>query len=94
MSEKHRLNIALSMSNPLQQEAWSILSRMENKTSAICEAVCGYYKQADLKETLRTVLREELKNVTVPVAVEVESEEAGAAVDGSVLDFLLQLQNE
>lgn len=94
MAKKYRLNIALSMNNPLQYEAWLILSRTENKTYAICEAVCGYYKQRDLKETLRAVLQEELKNVTVPVTVEADTEEGtDAVVNDAVLDFLLSLQN-
>ncbi len=64
--EKKRLHIVLSLDNPLQQETWQILSQAKNKTGAVCEAVCGYHRQKGLEDTLRTVLREELKHIAIP----------------------------
>lgn len=91
--EKRRLHIVLSLDNPLQREAWQILSQAKNKTSAVCEAVCGYHKQKGLEDTLRTVIREELKHISVPQPAENESE-SESAVDAAVVDFLLSLQEE
>ena len=65
----------------------------KNKTSAVCEAVCGYHKRKDLKDTLREVLREELKHVSVPQDVK-DNERQDLAMDAGVLDFLQTLQNE
>lgn len=70
-----------------------ILAQAKNKTSAVCEAVCGYNKQKSLEDTLRAVLREEWKHV--PAAKPVESgSEPEPAIDEAVLDFLQTLQNE
>ncbi len=91
--EKKRLHIVLSLDNPLQRETWLILSHAKNKTSAVCEAVCGYHKQKALEDTLRTVLREELKHITVPQPVESDNE-SETVTDVAVLDFLRTLQEE
>ncbi len=70
-----------------------ILFQQKNKTSAICEAVCGYHRQKGLEDTLRKLLREELKNVAIPQTAEVV-EEPDTTVDTAVLDFLLAIQKE
>ena len=92
-SKKRRLHIVLSLDNPRQRETWEILSQQKNKTSAVCEAVCGYHRQKSLEDTLRKLLREELKNVAIPQAAEAV-EEPDTTVDAAVLDFLLAMQNE
>jgi len=84
------------LDNPLQRETWLILSQAKNKTSAACEAVCGYHKQKNLEDMLRSLLRDELKYITVasvPQPVE-EDKEPEAIADAAVLDFLQSLQNE
>nr|WP_289702322.1 hypothetical protein [Enterocloster clostridioformis] len=81
------------MDNPRQREVWQILSQEKNKTSAVCEAVCGFHKQKSLEDTLRKVLREELKYMPVQQAAET-TEELSVSDDATVLDFLLALQNE
>ena len=91
--KKQRLHIVLSLDNPLQRETWEILSQQKNKTSAVCEAVCSYHRQKCLEDTLRKVLREEMKNVAIPKAAEA-SEESDTTADAAVLDFLMALQNE
>ena len=90
---KRRLHIVLSMDNPLQREAWLILSQTKNKTGAVCEAVCNYHRQKSLEDTLRTVLQEELKHISVMSAAEYE-ENTEDVCDTAVLDFLRELQNE
>lgn len=91
--QKRRLHIVLSLDNPRQRETWKILSREKNKTSAVCESVCGFHKQRSLEDTLRRVIREELKHMSLQQTAEA-TEESDAINDAGVLDFLLTLQNE
>lgn len=94
--QKRRLHIVLSLDNPRQRETWLILPQAKNKTSAVCETVCGYHRQKSLEDTLRAVLQDELKHITVapfPQTAEAE-EKSGNDVDASVLAFLQDLQNE
>ena len=81
------------LDNPLQRETWQILSQAKNKTSAVCEAVCSHHKQKSLEDTLRAVLHEELKHITIPQTVEHE-ERTEVVCDTDILDFLQALQNE
>ena len=90
---KRRLHIALSLDNPLQRETWLILSQAKNKTHVVCEAVCGYHRQKSLEDTLRAVLQEELKHISVPQVADHE-ENTEDVCDTAVLDFLRELQNE
>ena len=92
-NRKRRLHIALSLDNPLQRETWLILSQAKNKTNAVCEAVCSHHRQKSLEDTLRAVLQEELKHISVLQTVDHE-ENTENVCDAAVLDFLQQLQNE
>ena len=91
--ENRRLHIVLSLDNPLQRETWLILSQAKNKTNAVCEAVCGHHRQKSLEDTLRTILQEELKYISVPQAAN-HKENTENVCDADILDFLQQLQNE
>ena len=88
--QKRRLHIVLSLDNPRQRETWEILSQEKNKTSAVCEAVCGFHEQKSLEDTLRKVLQEELKHMPPVQQIAETAEEPDAAV----LDFLQALQDE
>ena len=90
---KRRLHIVLSLDNPLQQETWQILSQAKNKTSAVCEAVCGHHRQKNLEDTLRTILQEELKHISVLQTADHEKNTENDC-DADILDFLRELQNE
>ena len=94
--KKRRLHIVLSLDNPLQRETWQILSQAKNKTGAVCQAVCGYYRQKSLEDTLRSVVQDELKHIAIaPVPQSVEDDkEPEAIANAAVLDFLQSLQNE
>ena len=62
----------------------------------MCEAVCGYHKLKTLEETLRSILRDELKHITtapVPQAVEIDKE-SEEVVDDAGLGCLWSLQND
>ncbi len=45
---KHRINLVLSMDNPMQKKAWDGpygVPRPGSRTSAICQALCEYRQQ-------------------------------------------------
>ena len=90
---KRRLHIVLSLDNPLQREAWQILSQAKNKTNAVCEAVCSHHRQKSLEDTLRAVLQEELKHISV-LQTAAQEENTEDVCDTAILDFLQALQNE
>lgn len=92
--EKKRLHIVLSLDNPLQRETWQILSLAKNKTGAVCESVCGYHRQKDLEDTLRSLLRDELKHIPIAPVPQPTDKESETVVDDAILDFLQSLQNE
>lgn len=90
MTEKRRLNLSFSMASSQQREAWRILRAIPagRRTEAVCRAVC----QADLSDTIRTIIREELKNIHI----EKENNTGTQAgdVDEDVLGFLRSLQDD
>lgn len=101
MSEKKRFNLSLSMGNPMQREAWSIISGFpeRERTSAVCWAVCRAYGEQRQEERLREILREELSAVQVVspgenAKPENSAEESqGIFVNDEVDDFLSALQS-
>lgn len=90
MAEKRRLNLSFSMASPQQREAWRILRAIPagRRTEAVCRAVC----QADLVDTVRTVIREELQGIHI--AKENNMGTQAGDVDEDVLGFLRSLQND
>lgn len=89
MAEKRRLNLSFSMASPQQREAWRILRAIPSgrRTEAVCRAVC----QADLADTIRTIIREELQSIHI----EKENNTGTQAgdIDEGVLGFLRSLQD-
>ncbi len=89
MAEKRRLNLSFSLASPQQREAWRILRAIPSgrRTEAVCRAVC----QADLADTIRTIIREELQNIHI----EKENNTGTQAgdIDEDVLGFLRSLQS-
>ena len=88
MAEKRRLNLSFSMASPQQRDAWRILRTIPagRRTEAVCRAVC----QADLAETIRAVIREELQDIHI--TTDNAGTQAGD-VDEDVLGFLRSLQD-
>ena len=89
MAEKRRLNLSFSLASPQQREAWRILRAIPSgrRTEAVCRAVC----QADLADTIRTIIREELQKIHI----EKENNTGTQAgdIDEDVLGFLRSLQS-
>ena len=82
------------MASPLQREAWERLCAIPagQRTDAVCRAVCRMYEQESLAETVRRIVREELRSVEM-ISAKKESEQPQAVdVDENVLGFLRSLQ--
>ena len=95
MAEKPRMNLAFSMTSPLQREAWKILSAIPagQRTDAVCHAVCRVYEWDSLLDTVRAAIREELGGASFKTEQPPQPQQAGD-VDDNVLGFLLALQND
>ena len=88
------------MDNPLQREAWKIISEFPDRerTNAVCWAVCRAYGEQRLEERIREILWEELSGVTI-APFESESGRTGTndetrtlVMDDGIADFLSALQ--
>ena len=77
------------MASPQQREAWRILRAIPagRRTEAVCRAVC----QADLVDTVRTVIREELQSIHFAKENDIGTQ--AGDVDEDVLGFLRSLQD-
>lgn len=86
---RRRLNLSFSMASPQQREAWKILRAIPagRRTEAVCRAVC----QADLVDTIRAVIREELQDIHIKN--ENNTGTQAGDVDEDVLGFLRSLQD-
>ena len=96
MAEKKRLNLAFSMANPRQREAWELLCAIPSgqRADAVCRMILEHRNQSDLLETVRTVIREELSGISVTPKIEEPEQQGTGSVSDDVLGFLLSLQNE
>ena len=96
MSNKHRINLALSPDNPLQKEALAVLTQAPHgtRTTLICQALCEYQKNKALVEKLRSVIREELSNTSIQTVSKAELPENAVADNRKALDFIRGLQGD
>ena len=100
MSEKKRFNLSFSMENPMQREAWDIISGFPDRerTNAVCWAVCRAYGEQRMEECLRKIMREALSGVAViPSGTETVQEASvkntqEVVMDDGISDFLSALQ--
>ena len=95
-TSKRRLNLALSMDNPLQRQAWDILSATEpgTRTTLICHALCEYQRQQAVVENIRQLLQQELRNITLRSIPQIPAKPAPLKENTAVLDFIQKLQAE
>ena len=95
-TSKRRLNLALSMDNPLQRQAWEILSATEpgTRTTLICHALCEYQRQQAVVENIRQLLQQDLRNITLQSMPKLSVNTEKAEENSAVLDFIQRLQQE
>ena len=94
MSNKHRINLALSPDNPLQREALAVLTQASpgTRTTLICQELCEYQKNKALVEKLRSIIREELSKASIQETPKSEPPEKAVADNRKALDFIRSLQ--
>lgn len=95
-SNKHRINLALSPDNPLQNEALAVLAEAQPGTSTtlICQALCEYQKNEALVKRIRSVIREELSNASIQAAPKAELPKKAVADNRKALNFIRSLQGD
>ena len=95
-TSKRRLNLALSMDNPLQKQAWEILCATGpgTRTTMICHALCEYQRQQSVMENIRKILQQELRNITLQSMPKLSVNTEKAEENSAVLDFIQRLQQE
>lgn len=96
MSEKKRFGMTLSMSDPLQRQAWEILNAVpeRRRTAAVCKALCGTDRDRNLLDAFRTMLREELRNVRLaPAPEQITPDEPEECPDGETQEMDLGLDD-
>ena len=91
MADTVRLQLRFRMDSPMHRDAWEVLSRVPpgNRTEAVCRALLAEQNRDALKNTLREVMREELKSVSITTT---KSRADAAGDDDAVLGFLRALQ--
>lgn len=96
MSTKQRINLALSPDNPLQRKALAVLAQAApgTRTTLICRALCEYQKNEALAEKLRSIIREELRNVNLQTAPVAEVPKKAMVDDRKAMDFIRSLQGD
>lgn len=95
-ASKHRINLVLSMDNPMQKKAWDILTEYPpgSRTSAICQALCEYRQQETFLRAIRQLLEDKLSHIEAS-AVERLPEKTPKQTDTSAaLAFIRSLQAE
>ena len=78
MADLKRVNLRLNLDNPVQRDAWNILSAIPKgyRTEAVCRALLRQQEQGNLRKLIQEVVHEELKRTTIqPGAEEPEDED-------------------
>ena len=84
------------MDSSLQRKAWEILCAVPpgQRTEAVCRAVCRAQERETLLESIRALIREELRGVEFLPKTEKPEQPQTGDMDDNVLGFLLALQND
>ena len=94
MPEKRRLNLAFSLAQPAQRQAWDWLSAIPagQRTDAVCGLIRDRLSQAELLNAVRAAVREELGRSRLPLQNSITAQTEAENVNEDVLGFLLALQ--
>ena len=95
-TSKRRLNLALSMDNPMQKKAWDILMEYPpgSRTGAICQALCEYRQQEAFLLAIRQLLEDKLSHIEVSAAERLPGKPQKQADTSAALAFIRSLQAE
>ena len=96
LPEKHRINLVLSMDNPMQKKAWDILSEYPpgSRTSAICQALCEYRQQEAFLRAIRQLLEDKLTHIEISAVEKRPAATKNQQDDSAALAFIRSLQAE
>ena len=95
-TSKRRLNLALSMDNPLQKQAWEILCAAEpgTRTTMICHALCEYQRQQSFLRAIRQLLEDKLSHIEVSAVERLPEKPQKQSDHSAALAFIRSLQAE
>lgn len=95
-TSKRRLNLALSMDNPMQKKAWDILMEYPPgyRTGAICQALCEYRQQEAFLRAIRQLLEDKLSHIEISTVEKRPAATKNQQDDSAALDFIRSLQAE
>ena len=90
MGKYWRLNLSLNLENPMHKAVWEMMAAIPAgyRTEFVCRAILAQKEQETLKTTLREVIQEELKYVSISAETKQEPQDD----DDAVLGFLRALQ--
>ncbi len=90
MGSYWRLNLSLNLENPAHKAVWEMMTSIPAgyRTEFVCRAILAQKEQETLKTTLREVIQEELKYVSISAETKQEPQDD----DDAVLGFLRALQ--
>ena len=93
---KHRINLVLSMDNPMQKKAWDVLTEYPpgSRTSAICQALCEYRQQEAFLLAIRQLLEDKLSHIEVSAVEQLPGKPQKQADTSAALAFIRSLQAE
>lgn len=80
----------------MQRKALAVLAQVApgTRTTLICQALCEYQRNQALAEKLRSIIREELRNVNLQTAPVAEVPKNAIVDDRKALDFIRSLQRD
>ena len=93
---KHRINLVLSMDNPLQKTAWDVRTEYPpgSRTSAICQALCEYRQQEAFLLAIQQLLEDKLSHIEVSAVERLPGKPQKQADTSAALAFIRSLQAE
>ena len=96
IANKHRINLVLSMDNPVQKKAWDVLTEYPpgSRTSATCQALCEYRQQEAFLRAIRQLLEDKLSHIEVSAVEQLPEKPQKQADTSAALAFIRSLQAE
>ena len=95
-TSKRRINLVLSMDNPMQKKAWDVLTEYPpgSRTGAICQALCEYRQQEAFLRAIRQLLEDKLSHIESSAVEKRPAVPKPQQDDSAALAFIRSLQAE